>query len=135
MTEVLGLQVAERTRKTLYPRSDDRAHTLCHSDGDPGEQAVGFEVDSEVDLRDAANTLDRLGHRVSAGTSEEAAQRKAKAFIAFNDPTGNRSELAVRPERSGKRYLPSRDCGITGFNHVGLNSTDPARDELLWTQV
>jgi 2,3-dihydroxy-p-cumate/2,3-dihydroxybenzoate 3,4-dioxygenase len=28
-----------------------------------------------------------------------------------------------------------RDAGITGFTHIGLNSTDPARDERFWTQV
>jgi catechol 2,3-dioxygenase-like lactoylglutathione lyase family enzyme len=29
----------------------------------------------------------------------------------------------------------SRDAGITGFSHIGLNSTDPVRDERFWTQV
>ena len=41
----------------------------------------------------------------------------------------------VRPERVGRRYFPTRDAGITGFSHIGLNSTDPARDERFWTQV
>lgn len=134
-TEVLGLQVAERSKGALYLRSDDRAHTLCYTEGDPSQQVVGFEVDDEASLQEAAATLEKLGRPVVAGTSAEAAQRKAKAFIAFNDPSGNRIELAVRPERSGKRYFPTRDCGITGFNHVGLFSTDPARDEVFWTQV
>lgn len=134
-TEVLGLQVAERAKGALYLRSDDRAHTLCYSEGDPSVQVVGFEVDDEQSLQDAAATLEKLNHRVIAGTSEEAGRRKARAFIGFDDPSGNRIELAVRPERSGKRYFPTRDCGITGFSHVGLNSTDPARDEIFWTQV
>ena len=134
-TGVLGLQVAERSRGALYLRSDDRAHTLCYSLGDPNEQAVGFEIGDEASLQEAAATLERLNHRVILGTREEAGKRKAKAFIAFDDPTGNRIELVVRPERSGKRYFPTRDCGITGFSHVGLNSTDPVRDEAFWTQV
>jgi 2,3-dihydroxy-p-cumate/2,3-dihydroxybenzoate 3,4-dioxygenase len=134
-TQVLGLQVGERGKGALYLRSDDRAHTLCYVEGDPAEQAVGFEVEDETELTQAAATLEGLGHEVSAGSSVEAAKRKAKAFIAFRDPSGNRIELVVKPERSGKRYFPTRDCGITGFNHVGLNSTDPARDEIFWTQV
>ena len=134
-TGVLGLEVAERSKGALYLRSDDRAHTLCYSEDDPNVQVVGFEVDDEASLQDAAATLEKLNHRVIAGTSAEAARRKAKSFIAFDDPSGNRIELVVRPERSGKRYFPSRDCGITGFNHVGLNSTDPVRDEIFWTQV
>ena len=134
-TEVLGLEVAERSKGAVYLRSDERAHTLCYSEGDPASQVVGFEVDDERSLEAAAAALEKLSRHVAVGTASELAQRKSKAFIAFDDPSGNRIELAVRPERSGKRYFPSRDCGVTGFNHVGLNSTDPARDEIFWTEV
>ena len=134
-TACLGLQVAERSRDALYLRSDDRAHTLCYREGDPAGQTVGFEVADEDCLQQAAATLESLGHHVQAGTADGAAQRKVKSYIGFNDPTGNSIELVVRPERSGRRYFPSRDAGITGFSHLGLNSTDPARDERFWTQV
>jgi 2,3-dihydroxy-p-cumate/2,3-dihydroxybenzoate 3,4-dioxygenase len=131
----LGLQVGEQTKKSLYLRSDDRAHTLCYFEGNPQDQTVGFEVDDEGKLEAAAATLDGLGHAVHSGTAEECSLRKVKAFMGFKDPTGNQIELVVRPERSGKRYFATRDAGITGFSHVGLNSTNPARDELFWTQV
>ncbi len=134
-TTCLGLQVGERGRKDLYLRSDDRAHTLCYSEGDPGSQTVGFEVEDEASLQDAASTLESLGHAVHTGTAHEVEQRRVKAFIGFRDPTGNHIELVVRPERSGRRYFASRDAGITGFSHIGLNSTDPVRDEQFWTQV
>src|SRR4029450_10215683 len=32
-------------------------------------------------------------------------------------------------------YVPSRDAGITGFSHIGLRTTDAARDEAFWTRV
>jgi 2,3-dihydroxy-p-cumate/2,3-dihydroxybenzoate 3,4-dioxygenase len=134
-TACLGLQIAERGKKALYLRSDERAHTLCYSEGDPREQTVGFEVEDEASLQDAATTLESLGHAVHAGTAQEAEQRKVKGFIGFHDPTGNHIELVVRPERNGRRYFASRDAGITGFSHIGLNSTDPSRDERFWTQV
>jgi 2,3-dihydroxy-p-cumate/2,3-dihydroxybenzoate 3,4-dioxygenase len=134
-TRCLGLQVSERSRGSVYLRSDDRAHTLCYSQGDPAEQVVGFEVEDEGSLRKAGDTLEGLGHKVKVGTPSEAAERKVRAFIGFKDPSGNGIELVVRPERSGKAYFPSRDAGITGFSHVGLNSTDPQRDERFWTQV
>jgi 2,3-dihydroxy-p-cumate/2,3-dihydroxybenzoate 3,4-dioxygenase len=134
-TICLGLEIAERGSKTLYLRSDDRSHTLCYTEGDPADQSVGFEVEDENCLQQAAATLDALDHRVWSGSAEEAAKRKVKAFIGFNDPSGNRIELVVRPERSGRRYFPTRDAGITGFSHIGLNSTDPARDERFWTKV
>jgi 2,3-dihydroxy-p-cumate/2,3-dihydroxybenzoate 3,4-dioxygenase len=134
-TTCLGLQIAERGGKALYFRSDERGHTLCYSEGDPRNQAVGFEVEDEASLENAASTLESLGHAVHAGTTQEAEQRKVKAFIGFRDPTGNHVELVLRPERSGQRYFASRDAGITGFSHIGLNSTDPVRDEKFWTQV
>jgi 2,3-dihydroxy-p-cumate/2,3-dihydroxybenzoate 3,4-dioxygenase len=134
-TKSLGLQIGEQTAKSLYLRSDDRAHTLCYFEGDPSDQTVAFEVEDEEKLGAAATTLDALGHAVHVGNATECSLRKVKAFIGFKDPTGNQIELAVRPERSGKRYFATRDAGITGFSHVGLNSTDPARDEQFWTQV
>lgn len=134
-TRSLGLQVGEQTAKSLYLRSDDRAHTLCYFEGDPRDQTVAFEVDDGDKLETAAAALDALGHAVQAGTAEQCSVRKVKSFIGFKDPTGNQIELVVRPERSGKRYFATRDAGITGFSHVGLNSTNPARDELFWTQV
>src|SRR3984957_740408 len=125
----LGLQVTEHTAKSLYLRSDDRAHTLCYFEGDPADQTVGYEVEDEHKLTATATTLDELRHAVHVGTATECSLRKVSAFIGFKDPTGNQIELAARPERSGKRYFATRDAGITGFSHVGLYTTDPARDE------
>lgn len=134
-TSCLGLEVSDRSKKGLYLRSDERAHTLYYSEGNPEEQTVGFEVEAEEQLQAAAATLEALGHAVHAGTSEECASRMVKAFIGFRDPTGNSIELVVRPDRSGRNYFPTRDIGITGFSHIGLNTTNPVRDENFWTQV
>jgi len=131
-TACLGLQVAERSRDALYLRSDDRAHTLCYREGDPAGQTVGFEVADEDCLQQAAATLESLGHHVQAGTADGAAQRKVKSYIGFNDPTGNSIELVVRPERSGRRYFPTRDAGIVQFHGVGLRTTDHIRDLAFW---
>src|ERR1700716_209595 len=112
-TACLGLQIAERGKRDLYLRSDERAHTLCYSEGDPRDQTVGFEVVDEASLQEAASTLESLGHAVHAGSAQESEQRKEKAFIASGDPPGNHIELVVRPERSGRRFFASRDAGIT----------------------
>ncbi|XSC47529.1 VOC family protein [Bradyrhizobium sp. RDT10] len=107
-TRCLGLEVGDRSAKGLYLRSDDRTHTLYYSEGDPEKQTIGFEVDGETQLQDAAATLEALGHPVHAGTPDECASRMVKAFIGFKDPTGNCIELVVRPARSGRRYFPTR---------------------------
>jgi 2,3-dihydroxy-p-cumate/2,3-dihydroxybenzoate 3,4-dioxygenase len=134
-TDVLGLEIAEVSKGAIYFKSDEREHTLCYFEGDPHDQAVAFEVGSRAALSAAASELERLGRPVHAGTPSEAEARKVREFIAFNDPTGNRIELVWRPAHSGARYHGMRDAGITGFSHVGLCTTDAARDEAFWTQV
>jgi 2,3-dihydroxy-p-cumate/2,3-dihydroxybenzoate 3,4-dioxygenase len=99
------------------------------------DQAVAFEVATTAELDQAAATLEALEHPVRRGTAVEAELRKVRDFISFRDPTGNAIELVVRPEWSSQRYFARRDAGITGFSHVGLCTTDPARDERFWTQV
>lgn len=133
--DYLGLEVEERHKGAVYFKSDSRAHTLCYFEGDPMDQAVAFEIGSEAELDQAATTLEEMKHQVHIGTAEEAALRKVKSFISFRDPTGNLIELVVRPEYSGRRYHGTRDAGITGFSHVGLCTTNAARDEQFWTKV
>src|SRR5258708_19101139 len=77
-TKCLGLQVGEQSGKALYLRSDDRAHTLCYFEGDPGDQTVGFEVEDESKLGAAAAALDLLGHPVHVGTPTQCALRQGK---------------------------------------------------------
>ena len=133
-TIILGLDVAERTPKARYFESDEREYTLCYFEGRPDDQAAGFEVASVDELAAAAAELERMGHPVHAGTPGECEQRKVRQFIAFDDPSGNRIELVVRPSYGG-RYHGFRDAGITGFSHIGLFSTDIVRDEAFWTGV
>ena len=132
---VLGLELVREEAGGHYFRSDNRDHTLVYFDGDPADHTVGFEVESMAELEAAAAELSNRGLPVHAGTAEECEQRHARAFIAFKDPTGNQIELVYNPHHSGRRYFPSRDAGITGFSHVGLCTTDAARDERFWTEV
>ncbi|MHC9084185.1 VOC family protein [Luteimonas sp. RIT-PG2_3] len=134
-TDILGLEVSERSGNAVYFRSDQREHTLCYLDGDPADQVIAFEVDTRAELDAAATQLEAIGHPVHVGTTVEADLRKVRAFIAFRDPTGNRIELAWRPAIGGRRYQATRDAGITGFSHVGLCTTDAVRDERFWTTI
>jgi 2,3-dihydroxy-p-cumate/2,3-dihydroxybenzoate 3,4-dioxygenase len=132
---ILGLEVAERRRDTVYFKSDSRAYTLCYFEGDPEDQTTAFEIGSSADLQVAAATLESLGHDVHLGTAEECEARHVREFIRFRDPTGNIIEFVVRPSYAGTRYHGTRDAGITGFSHVGLYTTNPERDEKFWTEV
>lgn len=133
--DYLGLEVAERGRGVVSFKSDEREQTLTYIDGDPAEQAVAFEVVDAAALEAAAGELERLGHPVRRGTVAEAEARRVAGYIAFKDPTGNGIELVHRPAHSGRRYHGTRDAGITSFSHVGLCTTNAARDEAFWTRV
>jgi len=134
-TDYLGLEVSERAKGAVYFKSDEREHTLCYFEGDPADQAAAFEIAERDDLVQAAAQLEKFGHEVTLGTPEQSELRKVRDFISFKDPSGNRIELVWRPAYSGKRYHGVRDAGITGFSHIGLCTTDVARDEAFWTQV
>lgn len=133
--EILGLEKVRQEAGASYFRSDSRDHTLVYFEGDPSDHSVGFELRTADELERAAAELSNRGVHVRAGTPDECEQRHVKAFVHFKDPTGNKIELVVNPHHSGRRYFPSRDAGITGFSHVGLCTTDAARDERFWTQV
>lgn len=131
--EVVGLELARVEAGARYYRSDDRDHTLVYFEGDPDDHVVAFELRDAAALEAAATALSDARHPVQHGSAEACEQRHVRAFVSLTDPTGNRLELVVRPAQSGRRHFPSRDAGITGFSHVGLCSTDPARDEAFWT--
>ena len=133
--EVVGLERAREEAGGLYYRSDQRDHTLVYFEGDPRDHTVGFEVRGQADLDAAGAVLSTGGIEVRVGRPDECKQRRVQAFLNFSDPSGNSIDLVVGPQDSDQRHVPSRDAGITGFSHVGLCSTDPARDEHFWTDV
>jgi 2,3-dihydroxy-p-cumate/2,3-dihydroxybenzoate 3,4-dioxygenase len=139
-TCILGLQQSTRSGnpkngQAAYFRSDGRDHTLVYFDGDPRDHTAGFEVEGVAELESAAANLEAERIPYTLGTEAQCAARRVGAFINFRDPSGNSIDLCVWPQFSGTRYFPARDAGITGFSHIGLRSTDAARDEAFWTQV
>lgn len=130
---MIGLEEVDRENGGVYLRGDARDHNICYFAGDPNDHTLGLEVRTFEALEAAASTLQGAGIAVRHGTEDEAAARRVMGFVNFTDPTGNSIDLVVRPHHSGRRYFPSRDAGITEFSHVGLKTTDPARDEDFWT--
>ena len=130
--DVVGLELAREEAGARYYRSDDRDHTLVYFEGDPRDHTVGFDVHDAAMLDAAAAALSDQGFAVRHGSAEAGEQRRVHGFVGFTDCSGNRIELVVRPQHSGRRHFPSRDAGITGFSHVGLCSTDAPRDEAFW---
>lgn len=132
---IVGLELARDEAGSLHYRSDQRDHTLVYFEGDPADHTVGFELRTGADLDAAGALLENTGVPVRQGSADECAQRRVQSFLHFRDPSGNGIDLVLNPHHSGRRHFPSRDAGITGFSHVGLCTTDPARDERFWTEV
>jgi 2,3-dihydroxy-p-cumate/2,3-dihydroxybenzoate 3,4-dioxygenase len=141
-TRIVGLQLVGREGKAAYFRSDKtgvrgdtRDHTLVYFEGDPGDHSAAFDLAEHAELDVVAAELEKAGHAVHAGTRDECELRRVRAFISTRDPTGNKIEIVARPHHSGVRYFPSRDAGITHFSHIGLRTTNPAKDEAFWTRI
>jgi len=130
--EVVGLELAREEAGARYYRSDDRDHTLVYFEGDPRDHTAGFELRNAAELEAAAAALSDRGFDVRRGSADAREQRRVHDLISFDDLSGNRIDLVVRPQHSGRRHFPSRDAGITGFSHIGLCSTDAPRDEAFW---
>ena len=130
--QVVGLELAREEAGARYYRSDDRDHTLVYFEGDPRDHTVGFELRDAARLEATASALSDRGFTPHRGSADAREQRRVDDFVSFQDPSGNRIDLVVRPQHSGRRHFPSRDAGITGFSHVGLCSTDARRDEAFW---
>jgi len=133
-SEIVGLEEGERDASGVYMRSDHRHHTLAYFDGDASDHTTAMEVSDRAGLEAAAKELAALGIDVHKGSDAECETRRVKAFINFGDPSGNSIDLVLRPYHHRARYFPARDAGITGFSHIGLRSSDPARDEDFWTK-
>lgn len=131
--EIVGLELVRRDDGAAYLRGDDRDHNICYFQGDPGDHTLGFEIDSDASLDAAAAELEAAGVSVTRGTEEGAAARRVLDYINFRDPTGTSIDVVMRPFHSGQRYFPGRDAGIQEFSHVGLRTSDAARDEAFWT--
>ena len=131
--KILGLELVRREAGAAYLRGDDRDHTLVYCEGDPAVHAAGWELADAAALDAAGAELEATGVAVRRGTRRECEQRHVEDFIGFVDPSGNAHDLVVRPHHAGRRFFPSRDCGVWSFSHIGLRTTDPARDERFWT--
>ena len=132
---VLGLEPIDRTQDLATFRSDSRDYTLAFAAEAGAVQSIGIEVRSSTDLDAAIEGLKRLGISASRGSAADCALRKVKDMIWFEDFTGNRIELVVRPLHSGWRYFPSRDAGVQGLADVVIRSADVEKDLSIWSGV
>jgi 2,3-dihydroxybiphenyl 1,2-dioxygenase len=126
----LGLQLVDRSRKTLTFRMDDRRQRIViHEDANSEANRaafMGWEVADGAALDQLAATLDAARVHVERAPRAIAEERRVRDLIAFDDPAGNRLEAFHGAEVSTDPFVPGRAIsgfrtGPLGMGHVVLN--------------
>jgi 2,3-dihydroxy-p-cumate/2,3-dihydroxybenzoate 3,4-dioxygenase len=133
-TDVLGLQHVPNDLEPCLYRSDDRYYTLCFAT-DAERPSIGIEISDEHEFDRIAEALVSDQFRAREATKDQCAKRFVRRALIIEDATGNEIDLVLRPYQSGRRYFPSRDAGVTGFQGAGLRSRAMKDDLRLWTMI
>src|SRR6267143_6918905 len=90
-TQFLGMQLVERSGKSLALRMDDRKQRVVVSeDGGEGVAFFGWEVVDAAALDALAARLEKAGIEVASEPGTLADNRRVKGLISLPDPAGNR---------------------------------------------
>jgi 2,3-dihydroxybiphenyl 1,2-dioxygenase len=125
-TGLLGLQLVDKTAKSLAFRMDDRKQRFIVSDeAGTGASFYGWEVADAAALDAVAARLEQAGVAVARGARALADERFVKDLIVFNDPIGNRIEVFHGPQVASDPFKPGRSIsgfrtGPLGMGHVVL---------------
>jgi len=135
---LLGLELVDRSRRTMTFRMDDRRQRIVvHEDAaNSGERAafMGWEVGDAAALDQVAARLEAANVAVERAARAVAEERKVREVISFADPAGNRLEVFHGAEVAADAFHPGRAIsgfrtGPLGMGHVVLNVRNI--DELL----
>jgi len=125
-SRLLGLQRIDKSRSTLAFRMDDRKQRIVvDANGGEGIAFFGWEVTDAAALDALAARLEANGTAVARGARTLAEERHVKDLIVFNDPMGNRIEVAHGAETTSNPFVPGRcisgfRTGPLGLGHVVL---------------
>ncbi len=113
-TRFLGMQLVDKSAKSLALRMDDRKQRVVVSeDGGEGVAFFGWEVPDAAALDRFAAGLEKAGVQVARGARALADERRVKDLIVFGDPLGNRLEVFHGQETTAEPFKPGRS--ISGF--------------------
>jgi 2,3-dihydroxybiphenyl 1,2-dioxygenase len=129
-TRFLGMQLIERSGKSLALRMDDRKQRVVVSeDGGEGVAFFGWEVGDAAALNAFAARLEAAGVEVARGSRALADERRVKDLVVLADPQGNRLEIFHGAETASDPFKPGRSIsgfrtGPLGMGHAVLHVTD-----------
>jgi 2,3-dihydroxybiphenyl 1,2-dioxygenase len=125
-TGLLGMQLVDKSSKSLAFRMDDRKQRLVVSDEPGGGIAFcGWEVENAAGLDAIGARLERADVPFARGSRALADERFVKDLLVFKDPIGNRVEVFHGPQVASDLFKPGRNIsgfrtGPLGMGHVVL---------------
>jgi 2,3-dihydroxybiphenyl 1,2-dioxygenase len=129
-TRFLGMQLIERSGKSLALRMDDRKQRVIVSeDGGEGVAFFGWEVADAAALDALAARLEAAGVEVARGSRALAGERRVEDLVVLADPQGNRLEIFHGAEIASEPFKPGRSIsgfrtGPLGMGHAVLHVKD-----------
>ncbi|MDT0183967.1 VOC family protein [Microbacterium sp. ARD31] len=123
-TNIVGMEYQGVEDGVHYLRADHRHHCLAFVEGEAGVLSSGLTVLDSAALNQAEIELNLAGVQTVRGTAEEAYSRRVREFISFDDPWGNRFDLAVDQHTDANPPQFTRRAGITEFGHLCVDAPD-----------
>jgi len=120
-TELVGLQVSERTPDRLRLRNDRNWYRLLVERGEAeGVTTLGWEVDGPAELVEFAKVLESAGYDVTEESDTFCTDRGAMGIVSFTDPDGMRLELFYGQKVDKRKFVsPTGASFITGEGGLG----------------
>jgi len=143
-TDILGLQVAEKTAATvgdgsLYLRQDDRSYRVALDQGDEASTTLGWEVVNREALEGVAAKLDAAGYEIEQATDEYAQSRLTVGMIRCDDPAGNKCEFFYGAASDKDAFVSPTAARFTtedmGLGHVFAIVPDAKAFESFYTML
>jgi len=124
-THILGMQVVSGDdASTFHLRMDEYHHRLeMHSNGSDDLEFVGWEVPDTASLQHIARQLEDGGVKVTAGTPDDADDRRVVDLIKCIDPSGIPTEVFCGHPVNPQPFHPTRSMsgfktGDMGLGHI-----------------
>lgn len=138
-TNAIGLHPAFDSPSELAFRMDEHARRLIVLDDDAEDiLAVGWQLDSDVELQVTLDRLARRGVSVEYISDGRAASRGVASFHQFVGPKGLLIELFTEPtlDKSPLNMLCSGFVtGAAGMGHISLMSREPEGCIGFWREL
>jgi biphenyl-2,3-diol 1,2-dioxygenase len=133
-TELLGLEVVDRTPQGFFMRMDEYHHRFVVQQGSADDVAfIGWEAADQHALKELETQLGNDGVETARGAAEEARLRGVLELLKFKDPSGIPTEVYVGPLMNFRepfkspRPLAGFVTGTMGLGHIVIRVDDSAR--------